>query len=513
MVPIVRWRGFKIDTEGVKKKRDEMQAVVDNCPVQISSPKQVRRYLEEVMSDLEISLLEGTNKKLLKQFITQSYDPSEIGTACDKCMGDCSSYCARCDGTGKVVAFEPPHKGIGNTPLAIRAAEITAAREAKSEVNLWDKLLVAGRLHASFTVIGTLSSRMAGTDGLNAQGISHQKTVRRLFPLADESIGEVLSGGDFDAYEVTLADAEYNDPALRADLLSGKKIHALLAMCMFEDLGVTYEDVMGSDGKPFDMYTKGKSGVFAIFYGGDAGTLERNCGVNREAAERTFDLFGERYPGFNHARSKTFDKFAALAQHGGEGTAITWKDPEEYVESFLGFRRYFTLEWKIIRELFEMARNPPKSFRSIKLNVMRSVGRVQTAGGATASALYGAAFGMQGRIQRAAGNHKIQSPGGEITKHVQRCVWDIQPEGPGELLVAPMNIHDELMVVNRPELTNRVTDAVIAGTEKYRPAVPLIGLSWFKEMENWSEKKAGASKVSITRDGVKGHEVSFTTAS
>lgn len=38
-----------------------------------------------------------------------------------------------------------------------------------------------------------------------------------MFPLAWD--GYELCGGDFDSFEVTLADAVYNDQTLRADLL------------------------------------------------------------------------------------------------------------------------------------------------------------------------------------------------------------------------------------------------------------------------------------------------------
>lgn len=506
MVPIVRWRGFKIDIEGIKRQREAAKAVAESAPVMITSPAKVRTYLEDVMDELEAISLQDTGKDTLQKLKGTHYEPDEIGETCTKCDGE---GCQRCAGTGKQVAFDPPGADVGNHPIAIRADKMLRCKVAIKEVELYDKLLLAGRFHASFTIIGTLSSRMAGADGLNPQGIKATDEVRRLFPLANQELGEVLSGGDFDAYEVTLADAEYNDPTLREDLLSGKKIHALLGMAMYE--GKTYDDIMESKGQEFDMYTNGKRAVFGIFYGGDEGTLERNCSITREAAERTFEIFGARYRGFNKSRAEVFERFSALKQLGEVGSAITWQDPADYVESFLGFKRFFTLEWRIVKELFDLARNPPKTLRNVSQHVMRSVGRVQTAGGATASALYGGAFGIQGKIQRAAGNHKIQSPGGEITKAVQREVWDLQPVGPGELVVAPMNVHDELMVVNRPEYTDRVCDAVIRGTEKYREAVPLIGMSWFKEMENWAEKKAGASKVSITHEGVTGHQLSLAT--
>jgi hypothetical protein len=59
---------------------------------------------------------------------------------------------------------------------------------------------------------------MAGADQLNAQGIKRTKEVRSKFPLA---FGELeLHGGDFEAFEVVLADSAYNDSALRKDLLT-----------------------------------------------------------------------------------------------------------------------------------------------------------------------------------------------------------------------------------------------------------------------------------------------------
>ena len=75
-----------------------------------------------------------------------------------------------------------------------------------------------------------------------------------------------------------------------------------------------------------------------------------------------------------------------MKQPAGIGSQVIWDDPAEYVESFLGFRRYFTLENKICRALFDLARHPPKGWRNHQVKVVRS-NRYQTAGGAVASAL------------------------------------------------------------------------------------------------------------------------------
>jgi hypothetical protein len=178
-----------------------------------------------------------------------------------------------------------------------------------------------------------------------------------------------------------------------------------------------------------------------------------------------------------------------------------WRDPHEFVESFLGFKRYFTLENRICKALYALARKPPAAWRDKRFKEMKVVRSklkgVQGANGAVLSALYGAAFSIQNANVRAAANHEIQSPGGQITKAVQRLIWDLQPHGVHPLYVAPLNVHDEIMVVNHPDFTDRVAEAVTIGVESFRDRVPLIGMTWNKHQENWAEKKAGTDTVKI----------------
>jgi len=96
---------------------------------------------------------------------------------------------------------------------------------------------------------------------------------------------------------------------------------------------------------------------------------------------------------------------------------------------------------------------------------------------------------------RAAANHEIQSPGGQITKNIQRRIWDLQPHGVHELLVAPMNIHDEVMSVTHPDYVEAVADIVRDGVESYRDRVPLIGMTWNLEMESWAGKKSSGGRT------------------
>lgn len=455
MVPVIRWRGFEIETDGMSALLAQTQKVIDAAPVNINSTAEVRAYLSTVMDETEQLVIADTTKKERLEAIATWND--------------------------------------GQHTAAVRAKELLAVKTASKEKELYEKLLHAGRFHTSFNVIGAKSSRMSGSDGLNPQGIKATDTVRRLFPLAWP--GSILSGGDFDSFEVTLADAEFDDPGLRKDLLSGKKIHGLFGMAL--NPGKSYDDILATKGTENDLYDQGKRGFFGgIMYMGGWETLVHRLGKHEDIAKAAFNEFSKRYKKVSQAQGAIRDTFGALRQTGGIGTAVVWHEPADYVETFLGFRRYFTLENKIMRALFDLARKPPVAWRQCKIPVVRR-DRVQTAGGAVSSALYGAAFAIQGANIRAAGNHKIQSPGGQITKRVQRKIWDLQPVGVAPLVVAPMNVHDELMVVNRPDYSQRVADQVAEAVEFYRPHVPLIGMTWFLEMANWSEKKAGSQALSI----------------
>src|SRR5690606_31025311 len=122
-----------------------------------------------------------------------------------------------------------------------------------------------------------LSSRMSGADGLNPQAIKREEWVRRCFTLAEPPY--TLCGGDFDAFEVTLAEAAWHDENLRQDLINGVKIHAVMASMLYPTY--TYEQIVdgyksseeecqlkyGVSKDLFTkMYTDGKQAIFAIAY-------------------------------------------------------------------------------------------------------------------------------------------------------------------------------------------------------------------------------------------------------
>ena len=446
-VAACRWRGFSVDLDKVRELKSKSLGKMAGYP---TAPGPVRIYLEEVMSEDERIVLTDTKKTTLEA-IAQWRDVK--------------------DGASFV------------HPVAERAQKVLNARSAQKEVELFDKLLVAGRFHASFKVIGTLSGRMSGADGLNPQGINRHDDIRSCFTLCWKD--EILTGGDFSGLEVTIAEAAYCDPLLRQDLLSGKKIHALFGQCLFPDF--SYDDIVASQGQEDDKYDKSKRSVFAVLYGGTGDTIVSRIGVSKEQADGGYELFMRKYTQVGVARKKVFDAFCSMRQNGGIGTKVEWHEPSESIESLFGFKRYYTLENKICRALFDLAEAPPKEWCNLKVKVRRR-DREQTAAGATRSAIFAAAFAIQAMNMRSAANHVIQSSGATLTKELQAEIWSLQPQGIHEWVVMTLNIHDEVNAPCKPELLPDILQIQAAFVEKHKNKIPLLKMSWQETMKDWSGK-------------------------
>lgn len=491
MVAACRWRGYRIDVERVAALKASKAALIKEAP---RSAPRVKAWIWPDLTPDEITSTKNSTKKVvLEEMRTWKND----------------------DGT--------PHAA------AIKAQRVLDSRSAEKEMELYDKLLRAGRFHASFSVFGALSGRMAGSGGdLNSQGIKKTKEVRRCFPLAylygspsnkhgitgaqfhaqsevrkllgidllkygaSELENFVLGGGDFDSFEVTIADAVWGDPKLHEDLQNGKSIHGIFGTFVFPHL--TYEQIMASKGTSNDYYTRCKSAVFAMLYGGEGYTLQTRLGVDIETADLACAAFANTYSSIRRQQDMLIAKFCTMTQPKGIGTKVVWRDPDDYVETILGDRRYFTLENTITKILFELAEKPPEKWSRVAGTCVRNEleGREQKVSGAVKSALYGTCFNMQGAIKRAAGNHLIQAVGARQTKRLQVEVWGVQSCGIHPWLVQPMNIHDEIMCPTfggadgavQAEVKRRV-DATV---ESFREKIPLIKMAWAPKLSTWADK-------------------------
>jgi hypothetical protein len=469
MVGAVRWRGFSIDLDKVQRIKEAAQRDILNVPFNFQSPNMCKKYLQQVMTPLELLAMKNSTKGIILESIAKW----RVDEICPKCEG---LSCKECD--EGVVHTEKLH------PAAERANVILNARKAKKRIEVCDKLLQAKRFHASFKVIGALSSRMSGADGLNPQGIDRTNEMRSIFTLADE--GEELSGGDFDGYEITLMDAAYGDPRLRAELQAGKKIHGLLGEFLFKPK--TYSEILATSGLSGgkDLYEKSKRCVFAMAYGGEGYTISTRIGVPEEIANQAYREWCDKYVVWAKERKKIFDLFCSMKQPNGIGSKVEWSDPAPYIESLTGFKRYFTLENQICKTLFQLAEDPPKEWTEIKIKVVRR-DRVQTACGALRSALFAAAFALQAANMRAAANHVIQSSGATITKGLQRKIWELQPTGINKWIVRPLNAHDEIKVASIPEIVGEIEGVVKTYLDVIREKVPLIKMVWGKNQKSWAK--------------------------
>jgi len=472
MVAAVRWRGFTIDVEAVKSLKQRAEATIKDTPFNVNSAEACKKYLKQVMSDVEYGILSTDGKTSTKKVLLEEIAKWSLDAICPYCEGD---GCEKCpEGTGE------PH------PAAMRASQILEARSAHKEVELYAKLLKAGRFHASFKVIGALSSRMAGADGLNAQGIKRADYVRRCFSLKNKD--QSLSSGDFDAFEMAIMDAAYHDPKMRADLTGPYKFHALIGQLFFPHH--SYDDIIKTKGSAnpwHDLYSRSKQGVFAMMYGGEGYTLTTRVGISEEVANEAYNKILAMYPEYTAKRQAISSKFCSMKQPKGIGTKVEWSEPAEYVESLLGFKRYFTLENQICKALFDLAEDPPKAWTHIKQTINRR-DREQTVSGALRSALFAAAFAIQSSNMRAAGNHIIQSTGAEITKKLQAKLWGFQPCGIYPWKVQVFNVHDELNVVHAPELADDIAQSVDDFILDTSLVVPLIAMDWQSNIDNWAGK-------------------------
>lgn len=455
-----RWRGYAIDLKAARALHDKAEKDMNAAP---RSPGAVLSGLHERMEDVEQLVVDNTRGETLTTIAGVLHKGSWSG------------------------GWEQ------NVPARDFARRVVVARSAEKLKDICWKFLHVKRGHPTFKIIATLSNRMGGDGGINWQGLPDE--IKAILLLADGDL-PVLCGGDFSAFEVTLAAAVYKDANLIADLQSGKKMHALFGSSMY---GVEYDDLYDDDTEKAvdkEMYDKAKRGFFGKMYGAQDpklasvlfGSQDQSAIARVMAGAKRFE---ERYPGVGEARKRITDSFCSMRQPGGIGTRVEWHEPADYVDSLFGARRYFTLENKICRALFELANEMPAEFRKIKnLKVARRAGRLQTPGGATQSAIFGAAFNIQARAMRAAANHEIQASGATITKHLQKAIWDLQPAGVNPWEVEPLNEHDSLMVPRKPgrALKKKIEGVVYDVVESFRPTVPLIKLDWKDDLQNWGAK-------------------------
>lgn len=455
MIGNTYWSGFAIDVEETRKQLEVAKKVVDESKAKIdyNSPKKVLAYFHEVCHPMEKALVQNTRKETLKILC-----------------------------------------GSENPKLAERARTIVNARDKEMEFRLLDRLDIVRRLHVTFSVMGTATGRMAGGDSLfkgkgsiNPQGIKKGK-IRSIFTLADE--GYVLSSGDFDAFEVSIYDAVYNDPKMKELLASGKKIHAIWGEYIYPHL--TYDEIMATDGIKADQdngyYARCKNSFLATMYGAQPDKIAEMVWIEVEEAEEARNKYLEDFVTIGEAIKKLDKDHSCMVQAEGGGF-IQWVKPITIIKSFFGLKRDFTLQYGIVKAMYKLACDPPQELKDLDdgMRIMRRE-KSQTKLGALRTSIYAAAFNIVSTIKRVAGNFLIQSAGGEITKALQYEINEHQPQGITKFYIKLLNVHDELQCAHLEEITDKVEATVNNFIAKFKAKVPLLAMKWKTRVSSWYEK-------------------------
>jgi len=375
-----------------------------------------------------------------------------------------------------------------------------------------------GKAHPDLRVMGTATYRMAGTGGLNWQGIGAVDYVdpELLEPgeymvgqaEADLNEGEDIgdareldkaearvkvglrhcilaeSVGDWSSFEVCLASRIYNDQQLMDDLAAGIDVHSMAVATAHPkalEQKLSYEHII-EQYRAHDPTITGwrkemKSIVFGIFYFVSAMKVSQSLGVSQGEAERVLELFFTRYPAIKRYRLDVERRFITADTKRWSAGCIKRMAREQ--TDLLGFTRRWDFEAQTAEILWALAKS------GIRTGIGGRVTRTKEKGPqsydmAVSSALYGSAIAIQGAVSRQAGNMPVQSTGANLNKRLGAVSWATHR--------APwLQIHDELVYPRHPNFSPRILETQQAFVEEYRSLVPSLAFDAHLT-SRWSDK-------------------------
>lgn len=357
-------------------------------------------------------------------------------------------------------------KTMPTTKVGKLCADVLKERKNRNVRTLYRYLRRARRFYPDVKVGGTNSSRMSGGssegDGgggarrgsINPQGID--KEYRDLF-----TMGRPYGAGDFDGFEIAIAAAVWGSPTLTEALRSGKKIHALFGEIMLKK---PYDWLLLESNKK--VYDACKTCLFARIYGASDKKQIATLGITEPEFVSRIAEWNRRYQIPN-----LMDKFRLLNER--------WRwcaDQPPVSYSLQGFPRTSLTEWTVAKCLYDWIDKIHCLPSYPSLRVSRK-DKMQTLHEALKSALYSGIKRIEGHIKRALANHEIQSTGARVTKDVQ---YDLTP-----ISLALLQVHDELNEIGGG---NAAADAVCASVNRLRSIVPLLSITWKRNLSSWKEK-------------------------
>lgn len=440
IVAYTRWHGFEIDKEELKKYLSELKnrlsAIEQEFSFNLASSKQRLEWLRS-----QGIKIKDTSKKSLASLLEEM-------------------------------------KISGKIEIADKIKSMLEYGAIRQRINQAEKLLEAGRAHPNFRVIGAESGRMAGTSGLNFQGIDRS-------PLGIRRCIKISQGGDFDALELNIAAYAMNDPVMQDDL-KHRDMHLQTALCLLDiDYETAKKRLSAGDKEIKRIRQIGKVINFSILYFCSQNRVEdllaENGGDPSKGAE-ILEQFKNRYKKIAEAAKEMERSFVTLTPNRFYEAENAVAEMKEDVCSLFGTKRKFIFEKIFCQYLIstKLESLVPEDLRKEIITRQKKKGE-QTVDRSIISSRFGAVMEIQQSVYRMGGNHIIQSTGADLTKKLMEALWK-------KFRIPMMNIHDEIIVPSGYEHSFlEINEVVQKKIEEFRKVIPSLLMEW-KKLNFWSEK-------------------------
>ena len=368
-----------------------------------------------------------------------------------------------------------------SAPAAQAMMDFTAYQQRLVQV---EKVLECrtGRCHPDLRVLGTKTGRMAGTAGLNWQGITR---VKKGSKIGIRAAMEVAAVGDWHALEVILGANIYQDEEMFKDIENKVDPHCKNAALMQPKAlknGWTYEYIYKKykeeDPEITEMRSATKGAGFCLQYLGAAPKLAETLGVTVEEAEKSLARYYSVYKGFAKYR-QDLEK-AVLTADTERWASDSVSRMRRAVKDEMGFEIRWDLECDMAQLLWQLGG------KGVHTGMSGSIVRVsekgpQTYDGAVKSALLGGAIAIQNAVMRQQGNARVQSTGSTLTKMLQARIWS-------KFRMPSLNVHDELVFAVHDTFDYAILQKEVEDfTNEWRKKLRGIRFD-LKEARTWSEK-------------------------
>lgn len=376
-----------------------------------------------------------------------------------------------------------------------------------------------GKAHPELRVMGTATGRMAGSAGLNWQGIGQPDLLEpedtlepdlgdELDEMPDEFMERVDEEevrdeeeenkkiglrsaicspmvGDFSSFEVCIAARVYADEQLQRDLNDGVDLHSMTTALFHPKLKDSERDYdrvrslyLEHDPRMSRYRKQMKSIVFKIFYFASAMKVADQLGFLPEQAEAVLDNFYGRYGGIRRYREDIERRFITADTEDWTADSVSKMDRGQ--TDLTGFSRRWDFEAELAATMWELGHTRIRSGCGGVVTRQEQKGK-QTVDQAIKSALLGSAIAVQAAVSRQAGNMPVQATGANLTKKLMSELWEVYR-------VPCMNIHDELVFSHHPNFNSpRLGSFIDKWVEEHKSVVPSLEFK-YDATEYWSDK-------------------------